>query len=118
MGNTFSVGSYLLKGFCGVVGDCNKEVKTPGAGATANFGVRTNCQSYQKFSLKSAMNYSVAQPCTNYLLICPGPNCKAVVWRYNSRYLYEIKHYKSSLPELAVISEDEKKAVVGKFKYM
>lgn len=96
-----------------------------GAGSHDMIDMRqSRCPNLRKIQLKSAAQFTEANPCTNYPLICPvSPSC--VVWKYNLEQHLTQKHPTSNKELYAHIyalhfdaarNEDEEKAMKAAFK--
>jgi hypothetical protein len=96
----------LYQNLCGYRGDigCSIDlVVTSGKGNYSNYGPKSDCKYFRKFSIKLAEAASVSYPTTNRPVICKI--CSQVYWSYNMAEHYDINHPQDQCPVYFSIKE-------------
>ena len=110
------IGYHILKvkdidshvcGFCGLQSCSNLFKKN-----TAT--VDSTCHYYYFYGRKP--QYSKREKCSNHLDRCEAKGCGAVLWTYHMHSHYQQCHAALAVPDKFVVSDQEKKTIVG-FKF-
>jgi len=113
------VGAHIVRkdtlvpvcGFCGVV--CNSPVSivfSSGTGVNRTYKAFSGCKYFHDFSMKSALNFSKGNPCTNRPVECEACANGSVFWSFDLHFHYQERHPFLDCP--ITMCEKEREAMI------
>ena len=109
------VGMHIVKGalsghnvcgFCGKISCENVLIHTTTKGTKKFFKIQSNCRYFVKWAKTPV--FSTHNPCSNHLVVCPAPGCKASIWTYNAEKHYAERHPDVELTQMVSAEETKK----------
>ena len=93
--------------FCGKKG-CEIEIKISSRKSNKRFFKILKCDCLYYFDYGQKKSFSKKNRTSNHLILCEIKGCNSVIWTFNIKNHFEVKHPDEECPELNITEEELK----------